>query len=307
MSGIIHIDFQAGAHGQYLEFVCNKILGLTVGLPFNSLGSSHDKIYPGKKIFYADHYSFSLGSIPFRSDKIISIQIAPDDLLPLQQISLLRAGDLNHDVEYLEIDTYNKFNTWQYRWVLDKILHSFFDNQIQDSYNAVKDPSWPTVTTLDEFENLPEWIKKECREQHKLTLLELSTDRPDCPKYILREFFKIGFLHPEHNGFMVRQQEVTYDSGKQVYEFPFACFYDMNNFLIEIKKVAEWAKMSYTCQDDIEELHHEFLKRQPYKNSKFKCDKIVKQIQNNKASDLDKLNVIEEAYINAKLGRDYFL
>lgn len=302
---MIHIDFQAGAHGQYLEFVCNKILGLTVGLPFNSLGSSHNKIYLGKKIFYADHYSFD--PQPIRFNKIVSIQIAIDDLLPLQQISLLRAGDLNHDVEYLEIDTYNKFNTWQYRWVLDKILHSFFANQIQDSYNAVKDPSWPTVTTLNEFENLPEWIKKECREQHKLTLLELSTKHPDCPKYILREFFKIGFLHPEQNGFIVRQQKVAYDSAKQVHEFPFACFYDMNNFLIEIKKVAEWVGISYTCQDAIEELHHEFLKRQPYKNSKFKCDKIVEQIQNNKVLNLDKLNVIEEAYINAKLGRDYFL
>lgn len=302
---MIHIDFQAGAHGQYLEFVCNKILGLTEGMPFNSFGSSHDKMYTGKKIFYANQYSWSFGSIPFRSNKIISIQIGIDDLLPLQQISLLRAGDLNHDVDYLEINTYNKFNTYQYRWVLEEIISAFFANQIQNSYNAVKDPSWPDVTTVDEFESLPEKIKKECREQHKLTLLTLSSDYPDCPKSILREFFQIGFAHPEKNGFIVRQQ-VKYDSTKQVHQFPFSCFYNMNNFLQEIKKIAEWAEILYTCQDDVQELHNEFLKRQPYKNSKFKCDNIIKQIQNNKVLEFGHLNLIEEAYINAKLGWNYF-
>ena len=81
---MIHIDFQGGAHGNYLEFVCNKIVGATVGSPFNSLGASHAKHYTGKKMFYADHYSF--WPKPFKFDKIISIQIDTDDLLQLQQI-----------------------------------------------------------------------------------------------------------------------------------------------------------------------------------------------------------------------------
>ena len=88
---MIHIDFQGGAHGNYLEFVCNKIAGVTVNTPFNSLGASHSKQYTGIKIFHADHYSFL--HKPFVFNKIISIQIDTDDLLLLQQISLLREGD----------------------------------------------------------------------------------------------------------------------------------------------------------------------------------------------------------------------
>ena len=301
---MISIDFQGGAHGNYLEFVCNKIAGITVGTPFNSAGASHAKKYTGKKIFYADHYSFWPRPMVF--DKIISIQVDTDDLLLLQQISLLRAGDFGYDNNQLEIDTFNKLNNRQYKWVLENIVRNFFANQIQNSYNAVRDPAWPDVTTIEDFRNLPDWIKKECSEQHKLELLELSPERPDCPRSILQEFFQIGFLHPEQHGFIVRQQQAKYDSTKQVYQWPFRCFYDITVFLQEIKKVAEWAEISYTCQSDIEELHNEFLQRNPYKNSKVRCNTIIKEIQSGKPPNLDNINLVEEAYINAKLGWNYF-
>ena len=265
---MIHIDFQGGAHGNYLEFVCNKIAGVATGMPFNSTGASHDKVYTGKKIFYADHYTWRPKHLVF--DKIISIQITKDDLLPLQQVSLLRAGDHGYNNDQLEIDTFNKLNNEYYFWVLDIIVQSFFTNQIQTSYNAVKDPSWPEVTTLAEFENLPDWIKQECRKQHQLELLELSPEQPNCPRPILREFFQIGFQQPETHGFIDRQQKIKYDKSKQVYIFPFACFYNKTDFLKEIKQVASWAGIVYTCQDDIDQLHDEFLARQFYKHSKIK-------------------------------------
>lgn len=301
---MIHIDFQGGAHGNYLEFVCNKIAGLTVGTPFNKLGASHAKKYTGKKIFYADHYSFWPRPMVF--DKIISIQVNIDSLLSIQQISLLRGGDAGYDNDLLEIDTYNKLTkARQYRHVRDEIIQNFFSTQIQDSYNAVKDPSWPDATTLEEFANLPDWIKKECIEQHKLELLELSPTQPNCPRSVLREFFQIGFQQPAHHGFIVKQQKVKYDESKQVYVFPFECFYNKNNFLEEVKQVADWAEISYTCQHDIDQLHDEFLQKQPYKHSKIKCDDIIKQIQNNN-TNLPQVDLIEEAYINAKLGWNYF-
>jgi hypothetical protein len=301
---MIHIDFQGGAHGNYLEFVCNKIAGIAIGTPFNSAGASHNKLYTAKKIFYSDHYSFRPRPMVF--DKIISIQIDTDDLLLLQQISLLRAGDRGYDNNQLEINTFNKLNNQDYKWVLENIIQNFFANQIQNSYNSVRDPTWPNVTTLEDFRNLPNWIKKECAEQHKLELLELSSDCPDCPRTILREFFQIGFQQPEISGFIVRQSQAKYDSTKQVYRWPYRCFYNTTEFLQEIKKVADWANISYNDQDSIEELHNEFLQKQPYKNSKIKCNKIVEEIQNAMIPNLIDITLIEEAYVNAKLEWNYF-
>jgi len=303
---MIHIDFQAGTHGNYLEFVCNVIAGVQVGneLPFDSMGAAHNKSYKSDKIFYSDHYSYTPKS--FLYNKIVSIQFDVKDLLQIQQISLLRAGNDNYDNDKLEVDTFNKLNNRSHRWMLDNIIDSFFYNQIQQSYNAVKDPTWPAVTNLSDFKKLPSWIQDECRTQHNLILLEISPESPNCPRHVLREFFQIGFENPMKMGFMSRQLELKYNDSYHVYVFPFKCFYNSEQFLLEIKKLAKWAKLSYTCEDKITKMHKEFLNRQVYKNSKRKCDDLIPQLTKENNIKLPKLDLLEEAYINAKLGWNYF-
>jgi hypothetical protein len=302
---MICIDFQGGAHGNYLEFVCNKIAGRTIGLPFNDAGASHNKQYIKPKLFFRDHYSFS--PIPFVSKKVISIQIVPDDLLALQQISLLRAGDYGYDSDKLEINTYNKLNNNNYRWVLDQLINSFFKNQIKESYNAVKDPGWPEIDNLSDYVQLPQWIQDECKNIHNLNLLELNENNPDCPRHVLREFFQIGFSNPEQHGFIARQKQIIYPCDFDVFVFPFSCFYNMEQFLYQTQKIAHWADLVYNCQSEIEELHNEFFQKQPYRNSNTKCDNLVQQLQIDKNLMLPKLDLLEEAYINTKLGQNYFL
>ena len=144
----IAIDFQGGAHGNYLEFVCNKFLAgiKCADTPFNSLGASHAQKYQERKIFVAGHYTYDNNVPP--SDKLISIVLEYNDLLPLTAISLLRAGDYGYDNQFLENDTYHKLNNKDYRWVLDNIIDKFFKNQIKESYDSVRDPTWPEVDTL---------------------------------------------------------------------------------------------------------------------------------------------------------------
>lgn len=306
---MIHIDFQAGAHGNYLEFVCNKIAGVVEPgtLPFNPLGSSHDKSYQSPQVFFAWHYSYAVDSkYPKLFNKIVSIQIKPDDLLPLTQVSLLRANDYGYDNDQLEVNTFNKFNNNNYRWVLDQLIDGFFTNQIRDSYDAVKDSSWPEVNNLDDFNQLPEHIRTECIQQHGLVLLELSEKTPDCPRFVLREFFKIGFENPSQQGFLQRQSKAIYSSEDDVYIFPFDCFYHKDRFLGQIKKVVDWAGIPYNCASEIAAAHDQFLSRQLYQNSKQKCDHVVAAIRNNQQPDLTMITMLEEAYINAALGWDYF-
>ena len=56
---MIHIDFQGGAHGNFLEFVCNRHLGAVAvsGTPFNAAGASHHKVYISEPMFRSDHYT----------------------------------------------------------------------------------------------------------------------------------------------------------------------------------------------------------------------------------------------------------
>jgi len=298
---MIHIDFQGGAHGNFLEFVCNTMAGVeTAGDPFNAAGASHNKQYLTPQVFYANHYSFY--SIPLRYNRVIKVKVEVDDLLPLSQISLLRAGDYGYDNNELEVNTYTKLNNKNYRWVLDTILNSFFTDQIKNSYDAVKDPEWPDVTCLEDFQHLPEHIRQECTEVHNLKLLELTPSSPDCPRHILREFFQIGFENPSNAAFITQQQLMCYDECVDVYEFPFGAFYDRQQFMDQLDQIATWARIQYNTQQ-VEQLHALFLEKQPYKDSKSKCDHVVQQLINNRGPR-PKLTLIEEAYVNAMLRKD---
>jgi len=297
---MIAIDFQGGAHGNFLEFVCNSMIGITSGLPFNKHGASHKKHYTKDPLFKASHYSVWEHAIECK--KIISIRTHEDDLLELSEISLLRAGDYGYDNDQLEINTYNKLNNPDYKPVLDTIMQGYFNNQIATSYNAVRDPSWPDINTISDFGNLPEHIKTECVEQHHLELLELSEERPDCPRHVLHDFFMQGFLNPSEFGFIETQRKkMIYSTEFDVYNFPFDCFYNTTKFIQELKQIAIWSELQYNNWDSLVELHIEFLSRQPYIGSKLRCDDFVKTLLINPDAEWPQLNLLEQAYINAQL------
>ena len=50
----------------------------------------------------------------------------------------------------------------------DKFYINGHGSTFKTFYNSVKDPSWPDCETLDNFENLPNFIKNECRRLHNL-------------------------------------------------------------------------------------------------------------------------------------------
>jgi len=304
---MIYIDFQGGAHGNFLEFICNKFLAnvSTAGDPFNQQGASHKKHYLDKKIFFCGHFSFENPKTSFTSSKIISVQLCNEDLLALSSISLLRAGDHNINNDELHLDTYNKLNNKDYKWVLDTILEKFFNEQIFQSYDAIKDASWPIVKNLKDFKILPDWIQKECVDVHNLRLLELSPESPDCPRDILREFFKMGFKCPGESGFIKQQKKMQYDSSNDVYVFPFSSFYNTERFANVLGNISNWSSYNFSPSTDFCDLHAKFLEKQPYKHSKKQCDKILLRIQAKEIFDFENLDLLQESYLTAHIEALY--
>jgi hypothetical protein len=294
----IYIDFQGGSHGNYLEFVCNKFLAnvkTRFDSPFNIFGSSHQKKYLEDNLFEANHYT-NYG-IALNKKTVISIQIEYDDLLPLQCISLLRANDCNIDPNEIHINTYNKFNNKNYRWMLDQLLSGFFDEKyFLLGYEKISDPAWPKINSIEDYHNLPIQIQEECENIHGLRVLKLDKNHPNCPKDILKEFFKIGFLQPEQHGFIKRQQ-INIHQDCRVHRFPFSAFYDKQAFIKELTDLSLFLKMPFDSNEPaLHQLHKEFLNKQPYKNAKKECDDLVRI-----GTIPDNINLIYEAYIAAKL------
>ena len=307
------IDFQGGAHGNYLMFICNKFLSNVPSnvmdfLPFDEHGSSHAG---RKRLDYEQYKEFKWVhsiTLPFAEftnmvdGNIIHVHIDTDDLLLLNQVSLVRAG--NHNITDLETNTYNKLNIPDYKWVLDNIIESFFFNQVKESYDAVSDPLWLEVNTLEEYNSLPEHILEECKSVHDLKVFDLSEESPDCPKHILREFFKIRFKYPASHGFMQIQDQTTeleVYKNNRVFYFAYNAFYDLDLFTTEITRLAEFLDFPFSVSSEFNEIHQMFLEKQPFIDSKKRCDAIVDSIlHQNETLDLN-VTLLEESYINAQL------
>lgn len=260
----VSIDFVAGSHGQFLEFVCNKFIANlqeTDYTPFNELGASHVRsdAYQKQKIFLATHYSnYKLKIWP----TVIRITFGVDDLLNLNSVSLLRAADVGIDNNVLETDTYNKLNNKFYINLLDNIRSSYPD-------------------------------------------IDLSQSNPNCPRHVLREFFKFGFKDPENHGLMQLQRQMTYDSSHNVFDFDFKNFYNTEMFVRSIEDLARWLGVGVSNLPGLIDLHHEFLQKQNYKNSKIQADQIVSEVKLKLDRPIPKLTLLQESYINAVLENLY--
>jgi hypothetical protein len=254
---MILIDFIAGSHGNFLEFMCNKFIAkLNLNfLPFNKLGASHIKPYNADKVFFADHYSQLKKPL---SNQIVRITYTEDDLLLLSSISLLRAGDFNIDNNLLEFNTYNKLNTIHYSHLLDNI-------------NS----------------NYPEY--------------KLSKDNPDCPRFILREFFKFGFKNPEIHGFIAELKALQYPSGYDVIDFPFSSFYNYELFLKDFKKLSSWYNNESVDEGTLKDIWDKFIQKQIYRDHKKQCDEIIHSIIMLECCNIPPLSLFQESYINGVL------
>jgi hypothetical protein len=296
-----NIDFVAGSHGNYLEFVLNKLVNgsnILQDSPFNKLGASHSKniSYYEKMIFHCDHWFLKDGC---PNDNVISIKFTGDDLLSLMSVSLLRAGNMNISDNDLHINTFNKLNNPYYKSTLDSLRATYSDS-IVVAYDNVKGENWPDIQNPSDFYLLPDSIQNECINDFGFKVNPLTAEYPDCDRYLLREFFKHGFKTPEINGFIVEQTRMQYPQNKKVFEFPYASFYNTELFLNEIQKIQTFFNLIYG-DFDVVSLHNEFLSTQFQKDYKAQCDYIIDCIVNGVYVIIPKLSLFQESYINAKI------
>jgi hypothetical protein len=259
----VSIDFVAGSHGNFLEYVCNKFIARQEinFSPFNHLGASHNKenTYIEERIFKCGHYSEY--KIP-TDQKIIKIDFDDEDLLTLSSVCFLRAGDSNIDITSLEKNTYNK------------LIHGHFKNLIAQINN-----SYPDV--------------------------QLSEFSPNCPRHILREFFKFGFKTPSINGFTILKKNFVYNKNFDIFIFKFINFYDTDKFIKNLKDLAVWYGMGIDQLSNLKLLHKEFLDKQIIKNHKSQCDVLVNCVKKRQNVSISNLTVLQESYINGALENIY--
>jgi hypothetical protein len=259
----ISIDFVAGSHGHFLEYVANRYVAhqdITFS-PFNALGASHmtSPGYIKNRVFECYHYTERARDY---LDRTVQIRFNLTDLLPLSSVCLLRAGDSAIDIDCLETNTYNKLiNSW-FSSTLDEICHAYPD-------------------------------------------INLSVESPDCPRYVLREYFKFGFKNPIDHGLMKKLQKFPQDT--EYFNFEFGSFYNTDRFVSEIQRLCHWLNTDLQDLSGLQSLHQEFLDRQIFRNHADVCNHLINNIRLRQDLPIPSLTVLQESYINAQLENIYHI
>jgi hypothetical protein len=140
---------------------------------------------------------------------------------------------------------------------------------------------------------------------YKAQLIDYATT-PSVPRHILREFFKFGFLEPEKTGLMVDLSKLHYQPDVQYIEFEFDWFYNFEHFVNGISRIINFFDIKVKYDDnDLRYFYNNFIKNNQYINVDTEMQSIFDMILQNKLEKIPKINLVQEAWLNAQLEKTY--
>jgi hypothetical protein len=131
----------------------------------------------------------------------------------------------------------------------------------------------------------------------------LDPNADSIERYILREFFKFGFRDPDHNGYWIKQQQMTYPAESQVFYVDFGSFYDIDKLENTIRQLEVFVNLSFDFSAEFYQEYKRFLSFIPYCDHKSTCDRIVQAVLDREDILVPPLTLFQESYINGTLER----
>jgi hypothetical protein len=245
---VIYIDFVPGTHGKYLEHVCNKYLTESHSLAdfdiFDSQGRAHrsSQEFIDNKTFDAQHLCELAPDVDV-GNQVIRITFESDDMFYLTDRYLSKAGAHPVDVAELATDTYHKLNNAQHRPILDNLIAGWCQ------------PQWYTQ------------VKQAQQQQLEIcNLIRLDEHYPDCPEWVLREFYKINFDN-QSNGLTQRLR--TFDPEVAVFYFPLRSILHSDGFVNKVIELAAWLDLDIHGIENLVKDHNHFLRLQPIQRDQY--------------------------------------
>jgi hypothetical protein len=268
---MIYIDFYAGSHGHFLEFLINKYVykdpQFENFLPFTDQGTSHNRVFDPNLTestlqCQSTHYSYDDQQKLVGREKLILIKkIKPDDLIiriVVEHDSLYyiiynahtRAGDISLDVHSLEVDT---------------------------------------VAKLKSAKKFQPWLK-------------FIDHNNDSPRSILRNMIYSQIR--EYGMFAQINNFYNFTSPSNVINLEISTFYDINLLSDFLVSVADRCSVTVDLTG-LREIWEMFISKVESVYSRKKIDDIFEKIVNNISYDFGKLNIIEEAYLNVRITQTF--
>jgi len=122
------------------------------------------------------------------------------------------------------------------------------------------------------------------------------------PKFIMRDFYKLGFINPDNNGFIKYDKELRKHMPPNTFCFPVSCFWNQALFMKKILELNNKFNLKISLDDMTQ--HTIFLHKLDI-NTKDRANKAIQAIQNKKNLDISDLDTVEQAFIAAWLEQNY--
>ena len=243
---MINIAFQGSTHGNFLRYMLDRHSSLTPAInktPFTKTGTSHNLREEDYSNFFKRTHPHLWGWDPANQPHIV-VTIEPEDVLLLQRIVYIRAGDKDQDLR---------------------------------SNNIIIDASFNDAESIEKLYGIK--INKVL------------------PRFILRDFCKLGFSDIQNHGLMTIDKTYREKKLDNAHYFPVASFWDQIKFFEQIKIIGEKFKLDLKLDDSSVALHQEFIDLLPQLKTRYRARDIITAIKENKDIDIQEVDLIEEAYI----------
>ena len=160
------------------------------------------------------------------------------------------------------------------------------------------DTSKDLVKVTTEFLKRFSWDKK-FKQYYNLDLLKSNYT---IPKFILRDSYKMSFLDPSKNGFIVNDKMLRTNMPKNTYLFPVSSFWDKNSFYESLKKLDEFFDLKLVISDTT--IHDKFLQGLHFIETKNRGEEVITAIKNLQDIDITNLDTVEQAYVSAWIEKN---
>jgi len=260
----VQIDYINGTHGSFLMHVINNLVNDSCIQPFvKHQAGAAHKPIPYKNKIATGRH-YSVRNEKSLLKNVVCITVEDDDMLMLTELLMHRWNHFNPD----ELDT----NTFH------KIYKSQYSNNL--------------IKIYDGYEVKP---------------------KSDIPRHILRDYFKYNLdpnfysdsLGESFNRILARER-ASFDYSNldiKLMEFKFKWFYDYNDFKHGIDLIKEFFKLEYADNEDtLIKMHSLFLENNPAigMNTVYP---ILEQIKNNVVTDIPKLRLLQESWLNLQIEK----
>ena len=160
------------------------------------------------------------------------------------------------------------------------------------------DVSKDLVNTHDKFlSNFP-WTDK----FKKYYNIDLTKHR--APKFLLRDFYKLSFLDPDKNGFIMLDKVLRENKPANTFEFPVSSFWDKDKFIRVLEKMNNVLNLKIDINRCLT-THDLFLNRLNFMDTKHRAVDVTEAIQNKQNMDIKNLDTVEQAYVSAWIEKNH--